>query len=51
MVARRQTGLHHFQLVAGDLVNALTTAGVASTTVAQIVAAVAPLADEITSGG
>ncbi|MCV7031674.1 group I truncated hemoglobin [Mycobacterium sherrisii] len=47
----RGISAHHFELVAGHLVNALTNAGVPPTTVDQIIAAVAPLADDITSGG
>ncbi|NUP29898.1 MAG: group 1 truncated hemoglobin [Nocardia sp.] len=40
----------HFGLVAGHLTDSLTAAGVGEETVAQIIAAVAPLADDITSG-
>ncbi|GAS94456.1 hemoglobin glbN [Mycolicibacterium canariasense] len=39
--------LHHFDLVAGHLSDSLTAAGVPEELVAQIIAAVAPLADEI----
>lgn len=42
--------MHHFTLVAGHLTDSLTAAGVGEETVAQIIAAVAPLADDITSG-
>ena len=38
---------HHFGLVAGHLSGSLTAAGVPDELVAQIIAAVAPLADEI----
>ncbi len=38
---------HHFDLVAGHLSDSLTAAGVPGELVAQIIAAVAPLADEI----
>ena len=38
---------HHFGLVAGHLSDSLTAAGVPEELVAQILAAVAPLADEI----
>ncbi len=43
----RGIGQHHFDLVAGHLVAALTAAGVPGETITQIVAAVAPLAGEI----
>jgi len=39
--------LHHFNLVAGHLSDSLSAAGVPEELVAQIIAAVAPLADEI----
>ncbi|CDO07281.1 group 1 truncated hemoglobin [Mycolicibacterium cosmeticum] len=39
--------LHHFNLVAGHLSDSLSAAGVPDELVAQIIAAVAPLADEI----
>lgn len=42
--------MHHFDLVAGHLTDSLTAAGVDEETVARIIAAVAPLADDITSG-
>lgn len=38
---------HHFALVAGHLSDSLTAAGVPEPLVAEIIAAVAPLADEI----
>ncbi|MGW5388074.1 group I truncated hemoglobin [Nocardia sp. NPDC003963] len=41
---------HHFGLVAGHLTEALTAAGVGEEIVDQIIAAVAPLAEDITSG-
>jgi len=45
----RGIGQEHFDLVAGHLVAALSDAGVPAGTVAQIVAAIAPLAGEIVS--
>lgn len=39
--------MHHFNLVAGHLGDSLAAAGVPDPTVAQIIAAIAPLADEI----
>lgn len=42
--------MHYFTLVAGHLTDSLTAAGVGEKTVAQVIAAVAPLADDITSG-
>jgi hemoglobin len=39
--------MHHFNLVAGHLADSLSTAGVPDSVVGQIIAAVAPLADEI----
>jgi hemoglobin len=39
--------LHHFNLVAGHLTESLSVAGVPDGTVEQIIAAVAPLADDI----
>ncbi|MEV3961987.1 group 1 truncated hemoglobin [Nocardia sp. NPDC050193] len=42
--------MHHFGLVAGHLTDALTAAGVGEETVAQIIAAISPLAEDITSG-
>ncbi|WP_024799647.1 group 1 truncated hemoglobin [Nocardia sp. BMG51109] len=42
--------MDHFNLVAGHLTNALTDAGVPPELVAQIIAAIAPLADDIASG-
>ncbi|SPM28012.1 group I truncated hemoglobin [Mycobacterium terramassiliense] len=41
--------MHHFSLVAGHLADALTTAGVSSATVTDILSAIAPLAPEIAS--
>lgn len=41
--------VHHFALVAGHLTDTLTAAGVPEPLVAQIIAAIAPLADEIAS--
>ncbi|MGV9610976.1 group I truncated hemoglobin [Nocardia xishanensis] len=38
---------HHFGLVAGHLTDAMTAAGVSPELVAQIIAAVSPLADDI----
>lgn len=46
----RGIGQHHFDLVAGHLVDALNAAGVSEAQVGQIVAAIAPLADQIVSG-
>jgi hemoglobin len=43
--------MHHFDLVAEHLVAALDDAGVPPYTVAQIIAAIAPLGPEIASGG
>ncbi|MEG8177914.1 group 1 truncated hemoglobin [Nocardia terpenica] len=42
--------LDHFNLVAGHLTAALLAAGVPAETVTQIIATVAPLADDIASG-
>jgi hemoglobin len=39
--------MHHFNLVAGHLTDSLTAAGVPAETVDQIIAAIAPLSDEI----
>ncbi|MBN3510533.1 group 1 truncated hemoglobin [Mycolicibacterium septicum] len=39
--------MHHFNLVAGYLGGSLAEAGVPESTVGQIIAAIAPLADEI----
>lgn len=39
--------MHHFALVAGHLADSLSAAGVADDTVAQIVGAIAPLAEDI----
>jgi hemoglobin-like flavoprotein len=49
--AHRGRGIRqeHFDLVAGHLVAALGAAGVTDETIGQIVAAVAPLADDITA--
>jgi hemoglobin len=41
--------MHHFGLVAGHLIESLTAAGVPRDLVAEIIAAIAPLADEIVS--
>ncbi|WP_280361144.1 group I truncated hemoglobin [Nocardia wallacei] len=41
--------MHHFGLVAGHLTDSLKTAGVPDDLVAQIIGAVAPLADDIAS--
>lgn len=43
--------MHHFNLVAGHLADALAGAGVPSETVAEILGAIAPLAPEIATGG
>jgi hemoglobin len=45
----RGIGQEHFDLVAGHLVDALRGAGVPGPTIDQIIAAVAPLADDIVS--
>lgn len=42
--------MHHFNLVAGHLSDALAAAGVDAETVTAIIAAIAPLAPEIASG-
>ena len=42
--------MHHFNLVAGHLADALAAAGVPSETVTEIIGAIAPLAPEIASG-
>jgi hemoglobin len=42
--------MHHFNLVAGHLTDSLSAAGVPSQTVSEILAVVAPLAAEVTSG-
>jgi hemoglobin len=47
----RAIGQRQFDLVAGHLVAALTAAGVPDETITQIVAAIAPLADEIVTTG
>lgn len=39
--------MHHFDLVAGHLTDSLTAAGVPEEVVGQIIAAIAPLADDI----
>lgn len=41
--------MHHFDLVAGHLTDSLKAAGIGEETVGQIIAAIAPLADDITS--
>ncbi|MEV2218611.1 group 1 truncated hemoglobin [Nocardia vinacea] len=46
----RGIAMHHFNLVAGHLTDALTAAGVPTALVEQIIGAIAPLADDITSG-
>lgn len=43
--------MRHFELVAGHLTDALTSAGVPAETVATIIGAIAPLADDIVSSG
>lgn len=43
----RGIGRHHFELVAGHLVDALNAAGVPADLVARIIAAIASLADDI----
>jgi hemoglobin len=47
----RGIGQQHFDLVAGHLVGSLAAAGVGEGEIKQIVAVIAPLAEEITSGG
>jgi hemoglobin len=47
----RGIGQQHFDLVAGHLVGSLAAAGVGEGEIKQIVAAIAPLAEEITSSG
>lgn len=47
----RGIAMHHFDLVVQHLVHALTTSGVPPRTMGQIIAAIAPLATEIASGG
>jgi hemoglobin len=42
--------MHHFNLVAGHLSDALAAAGVPSGTVTDIISAIAPLAPDIASG-
>jgi hemoglobin len=42
--------MHHFNLVAGHLGDALTAAGARSETVTEILSAIAPLAPDIASG-
>ncbi|WP_054813780.1 group I truncated hemoglobin [Nocardia arizonensis] len=42
--------MEHFGLVAGHLTEALAAAGVPAELVAEIISAIAPLADDITSG-
>jgi hemoglobin len=46
----RGIGQQHFDLVAGHLVSSLAAAGVGEGEIKQIVAAVAPLADDIVAG-
>lgn len=41
--------MHHFELVAGHLTDALTAAGVPEDTVETIIGAIAPLAEDIVS--
>ncbi len=41
--------MHHFDLVAGHLAESLEAAGVPDDTIAQIISAIAPLADDIVS--
>ncbi|MEV0251925.1 group 1 truncated hemoglobin [Nocardia sp. NPDC050712] len=41
--------VHHFDLVAGHLVHALTAAGIPTELIAQVIAVVAPLVDDIAS--
>lgn len=43
----RGIAMHHFNLVAGHLSDTLAAAGVPEATVGQIIAAIAPLADDI----
>jgi hemoglobin len=47
----RGIGQRHFDLVAGHLVSSLAAAGVGEGEIKQIVAAIAPLAEDIVSGG
>ena len=42
--------MHHFNLVAGHLADALAAAGVPSETLTEILSAISPLAPEIASG-
>ncbi|OBF54705.1 hemin receptor [Mycobacterium sp. 852002-53434_SCH5985345] len=42
--------MHHFNLVAGHLSDALAAAGVSAQTVTEIIGAIAPLAPEIATG-
>jgi hemoglobin len=46
----RGINMHHFNLVAGHLSDALAAAGVPSGTVTDIISAIAPLAPDIASG-
>jgi len=45
----RGIGQHHFDLVAGHLTEALTSAGVPSEIIGTIIGTIAPLADDIVS--
>jgi hemoglobin len=47
----RGIGMRHFELVAGHLEEALRAAGVPADTIATIIGAIAPLANEIVSAG
>jgi hemoglobin len=47
----RGIGQRHFDLVAGHLVGSLASAGVGEGEIKQIIAAIAPLAEDIVSGG
>jgi hemoglobin len=47
----RGIGQQHFDLVAGHLVSSLAAAGVSEGEISQIVAAIAPLAEDIVAGG
>jgi hemoglobin len=49
--AGRGIGQQHFDLVAGHLVSSLAAAGVGEGEIKQIVEAIVPLAEVITSGG
>ena len=46
----RGIAMHHFNLVAGHLGDALAAAGVAAETVTEILCAIAPLAPDVVSG-